>query len=385
MKDTKLGADSSLASMINWDEVETPQQEVEQPQEEKSSLKDQTQEEPTPEQKPEEEVKDEVGEQKTETEQPKQEEPKEESKAEGTPTPTVNEDEIRQRIEQELRDTLAKEYEAKMPKFANETIQKLNELALAGVDVDSNDFWAWQSRDLDNYDVSNVNQALELRRLELEIENPDFTKDEIDWKLRKQYKALFDDSFDSEDDEYKDDMMSLKVDAKSSKTKLRAHKEKITLPKVDRQAQEAALEEAKKQAEVFNMEVRKTANSLKELPTKLSDDLEINLQVSDDARKFAEYSAVNNQNFFLDNYATVENGQVKEIHFDKLVKDMAYLADREAHLKAVFEQGVSVGQDKVVDNLENAGENAPAKKQETTKSYEQQIAEQLQRQFSRNR
>lgn len=377
MKDTKLGADSSLASMVNWDEVETPAVEVEQPKPE-SSLKPEETEQPPVETTTSTEQTPKGGEQQPKVEEPEEQKP--------TETPQIDEASLRQSIEQEVRETLAKEFESKAPKFANETIKKLNELALANVDIDSSDFWAWQSRDLDKYDVSNTNQALELRRLELEIENPDFSKDEIEWKLRKDYKALFDNSFDSEDEEYKDAMMSLRFDAKKSLTKLRAHKEKVTLPKVDLAAQEKVKEEARKFTEQYNLEVRKTASNLKELPTKLTDDLEIKLQVSDDARKFAEYSAVNNQNFFPENYTKVKEDGDIEILYDKLIKDMAYLADREAHLKAAYEQGVSVGKESAVDVLENAGESTPAtQKQAVTRSYEEQIAEQVQRQFTRRR
>lgn len=384
MADEKIGADSPLAELIDWDAMEAPEQE-------ESSLKEKeekpAEEKPAKEEAPEANTKEEVGEQKTETkEEAKEEQPKEEPKKEETPAPQVNEEELRSKLEQELRDSIAKEYEAKQPKFANETIKKLNELAQAGVDVDSNDFWAWQSRDLDNYDLSNKNHALELRRLELEMENPEFTKDEIDWKIGKEYRALFDDSLEPDDEEYKDAMMSLRFDAKKSVTKLRAHKEKVTLPKVDLKAQEAAKEQAQKAQEAFVMETRKTVNNYKEEPYKLSDDLEIKFQISDEARKFAESAIVNNQSFFLDNYTEKdENGAVAKVDFPRLTRDMTRLAQFDDFIKAAFEQGVSKGKDETVDGLENAGDALTQSKQERGKTYEEQIAEQLSRQFSKTR
>jgi hypothetical protein len=360
----KLDETSALSQMINWDNVD-------------GSLTDEiTQDEPTVEVGTEEQdgVQKSTPEATTETE----------TKPEKVETPTVNEDEIRSRIEQELRESLTKEISQQSPKFANETIKKLNDLALAGVDTDSESFWAWQSRDLDKYDLSNKSHSLEVARLALELDNPEIPKTKIDRMLKKQYPALFDESVDSDDDSYKEAMEDLEIDAIRSLKKLKEHKQKVTLPSVDIKSQEEAKEQARKANESFVMEAKKTVNSYKEQPHKLTDDLEIKFQISNEAKKFAESAIVNNQTFFLDNYTEKDDkGNVTKVDFPRLTRDMTRLAQFDDFIKAAFEQGVSVGREGIVDTLENAGTKASSKKNETFKTYEEQIAEQLQNQFKR--
>ena len=367
-----FGADSDLAQMVNWDTVEAPEEpkkeEVKEEKEE-SSLKDKANDDEKPSaevEKTEEKTETEDGEQQSKEEVSKEETPAEEPKTEEPQQPDL------EAIRAEVRKQVEQEYQSKAPKFANETIEKLNELALAGVDVNSNDFWTWQSIDLDRYNPQDKDQALTLRQLELETENPDLSKEEVQRLLKRQYKTLLSGDFDSEDEEYQEALLDLKIDAKRSVTKLKQHKQKVQLPKVDLAAQEKAKEEAQKAREAFNMETKKYVNQYKEQPIKLDENLEVKFQVSNEARKFAESAIVNNERFFMDNYVND-----KGVDMPRLVRDMSRLADYDAHIKAAYEQGVSVVKEAVVDELENADESVSQRKQETFKSYEEQIAEQL--------
>jgi hypothetical protein len=388
MADEKMSPDSPLAQRINWDAVETPPTVAEVEEEEESSLK---QEEKPAEEKPSEETTYETtddgkgGEQQSEpTEEVTEATPAETKVEEPTDTPESKQEVDVETLREELRQELAKEYEAKAPKFANETIQKLNELALAGVDVDSDDFWAWQSRDLDKYEVSNKEQALELMRLELQTENSDLPPAKINRLLKRKYPALFDDSIEPEDEEYKEALEDLEIDAIRSKRKLKEHKQSITLPKVDLEQQEQQKAQAEEAQKRFVMEAKKVVNNYKEEPYQLDENLEIKFQIKDEARKFAESAIVNNDTFFLDNYTTRDkNGQVTEIKFDRITRDMTRLAQFDDFIKAAYEQGVSVGKEQVVDSLENADESISDKKQEVQKSLEDQIAEQLRQQHRR--
>lgn len=291
-------------------------------------------------------------------------------------TPQVNVDEIREQLRQEL----SQEYESKQPQFANETIAKLNELAKGGIDIDSQDFWKWQYTDLDNYDTSNKSQAMELVQLELELENPNLNERQINRLLKKSYGALFDESFSAEDTEYQEAMEDLSIDAIRSVTKLKKHKESVQLPKVDIQKKEQEEAAQKAAHEAFLKDVRKEVQAYNEEPIKLDKDLEIKYIPNDDTKKFVESSIINNQSWFVDNY-TKDN----KIDYPRLKRDMARIHDFDNIVKTVYEQGISVGKGSIVDTLENAGENVSQEKQEKAHSYLDQIHEQFANQNSRKR
>lgn len=283
-------------------------------------------------------------------------------------------------IRAQLREELAKEYESKKPSFANETIAKLNELASSGINIDSPDFWKWQYTDLDKYDTSNTQQALELRRLELELENPNLNERQIARLLKRSYPALFDESMDAQDTEYQEAMEDLSIDATKSVTKLKKHKESVQLPKVNLQEKEQNEASAKIAHEAFLKEVRQNVQSYAEEPIKLDKDLEIKYIPSDDTKKFVESSIVNNQTWFVDNYVN-EN----KVDYARLRRDMARIHDFDKIVKAVYEQGISVGKEQVVDNLENASESVTLQKQQKAQNFRDQILEQFAIQNSRKR
>ena len=304
--------------------------------------------------------------------------PPQEEKVE-TPEPEVIEPNLDD-VRAQLREELAKEYEGQKPSFANETIARLNELATSGIDIDSPDFWKWQYTDVDKYDISNTQQALELRRLELELENPNLNEKQIARLLKRSYSALFDESFDAQDTEYQEAMEDLSIDATRSVTKLKKHKESVQLPKVDLQQKEQNESDAKAAQEAFLKDVRQNVQSYTEEPIKLDKNLEIKYIPSDDTKKFVESSIVNNQTWFVDNYVK-EN----KIDYPRLQRDMARIHDFDKIVKTVYEQGISVGKEQVVDNLENASENVSSQKQQKASNFKDQILEQFAIQNSRKR
>lgn len=335
------------------------------------AVKEDTPEGETVEQPVEEEVKQESSLIEETTDTPPQEEKVE--------TPEVIEPNLDD-VRAQLREELAKEYEGQKPSFANETIARLNELATSGIDIDSPDFWKWQYTDVDKYDISNTQQALELRRLELELENPNLNEKQIARLLKRSYSALFDESFDAQDTEYQEAMEDLSIDATRSVTKLKKHKESVQLPKVDLQQKEQNESDAKAAQEAFLKDVRQNVQSYTEEPIKLDKNLEIKYIPSDDTKKFVESSIVNNQTWFVDNYVK-EN----KIDYPRLQRDMARIHDFDKIVKTVYEQGISVGKEQVVDNLENASENVSSQKQQKASNFKDQILEQFAIQNSRKR
>tara|TARA_R110000803_G_scaffold44486_1_gene94126 strand:+ start:132 stop:1250 length:1119 start_codon:yes stop_codon:yes gene_type:complete len=359
------------------DRVKFPEEDAqaESFQEEESSLTQEKVTQPTKEES-----------QEAPTESKKEEVKAEEPVVEETKTEPSVEDFDKAAFRKQLEEELKAEYDTKLTEatskdpFANERVKKLNELAAAGIDIDSPDFWKWQYTNVEDFDTSTKEGGLSLKRLELEVEHPNLNDKQIDRLLKRGYPALFDESLDATDTEYQEALEDLSIDASTSVTKLKKHKESVQLPKVDLQKREQEEKAAKAASETFIKEVRESVQKYKEDPIKLSDDLEIKYQPSEDAVKFAESSMINNQTWFIDNYAN-ENG----VDFPRLQRDMGRIRDFDNIVKTVYEQGISIGREEVADTLENSSTSIQEQKKETARSMKDQIGEQLRMQIGRRR
>jgi hypothetical protein len=271
-----------------------------------------------------------------------------------------------------------KEYETKLstPKddFANEAIRKMNELAKAGVDIDSPDFWKWQSIDLDSFSTSRRQEAIELKRLELSVDNPELTAPQVERLIKRQYPVLFDSTMDENDEEYIEAMEDLSIDATRARTKLKEHKEKIQLPKVDLQSREQEKKATQEALQKFNMVVKQEVNTFGEQAFKLADNMEIKYFPNEDSKKFIESAMVNNTSFFSDNYVDKANGT---IDFPRLKRDLLIISDFDRISKAIYDQGVSKGKEAIVSGLENNSVNLQQQKQEISKDPFSQALEQI--------
>jgi hypothetical protein len=265
--------------------------------------------------------------------------------------------------------------------FANEEIQKLNDLAKAGIDVNSPDFWKWQYLDLDNIDPSNKDNAMEAVRLELEKDNPDLNEKEISRLIKRKYPDLFSGNYESDDTEYQEALADLSIDAKRALTALRKHKAEIELPKVDPREKEQAELEARAAQQEFVRSTRQAVQQYEKEPIALEGDFEINHIISPETKQYIESSIVNNQTWFMDNYVS-EGG----VDFPRLQRDMARIYDFDNIVKAVYEQGKSNGLSEAYDKLENVTDNSTSeKKVETDKPLEDQIFEQFAQQQKQRR
>jgi hypothetical protein len=290
--------------------------------------------------------------------------------------------------EQSMRETIKAEMEAEYGKriqelenaepFANEEIKHLNELAKAGIDVNSEDFWKWQALDINKFDPTNKEDALEMIRLELEIENTDLTPNEINRIIKKRHKDLFSGYYEQGDTEYQEAETDLSIEAKRARTKLIKHKDSVQLPKVDIREKEQRQAEDKKANDEFLLHAKQQVNSYIKEPIALQDGLEIDHIISPETKKYVESSIVNSGTWIRDNYVT-EQG----VDLVKYQRDMARLHDFDKIISVVFEQGKSVGLETAHDNLENASEESQNSKVETSKSINDQIHEQFVAQNSR--
>jgi hypothetical protein len=270
------------------------------------------------------------------------------------------------------------EYESKLNEskfeYANDTIKKLDELAKNGVEINE-DFWKWQSLNIEGYDVKDKSQALELRRMELNLENPDLEPHEVERLLRRSYKALFDNDIDTEDDEYLDALSDLSIDAKKSRAKLTEYKDKIQIPKVDLSKKEEEQRLQKEMYDRFLEDVRTNVTNFKGFEIPLDEGLNINYNVEDPkAKEFLQSAIANDTTFLRDNY--VKEGKVD---YGRLNRDLTIIRDFEKISKVIYQQGISKGKESMVKDLENPAEqNAETiKDQDQVSSLFAQIAQQF--------
>lgn len=309
-----------------------------------------------------------------EQEQEHQEEQKEEQLAEQSSGESI--EEYKARVAE--YESKMQEYENKLKEskfeYANEQIRKLDELAKNGVEINE-EFWKWQSLNIEGYDVKDKTQALELRRMELSLENPDLEPHEVERLLKRSYKALFDNEIDVEDDEYLDALSDLSIDAKKSRAKLKEHKDNIQLPKVDLSKKEEEQRLQKEAVDRFLEDVRTNVTNFKGFEIPLDEGLNINYNVEDPkAKEFLQSAIANDTTFFRDNY--VKEGKVD---YGRLNRDLTIIRDFEKISKVIYQQGISKGKESIVKDLENPSDkNAETiKDQDGISSFYSQLAQQL--------
>lgn len=326
MSDFKNAVAEELAKKYGFNTpTEEPAQE-EQPAQESPQNAEPAKEEPAPQ------------------EQPKAEEPQEEQPNEWQQKYTGLEEEYNS-LKSKLEELSNQDV------FANEYIKSLNEKAKGGVNVESEDFWKWQKIDLDKYQVNEKNDALELVRMELENSNPNLSAEEIEYKIRKDYKSLFDKNLDAEDEDDKalieDALMQLRIDAKSAIPKLKKYKEEIQLPKIDLSEKEAKEEAAKKAKEQYNLAAKDAVSNYSKESFKVGE-TELEYQPTEEDKKWIEAVLVDGGNLFS-RYVN-EDGSPK---FDKAKREMLVLQNIDKLMKMAYDQGKSEGGKSVVDELEN--------------------------------
>jgi hypothetical protein len=251
---------------------------------------------------------------------------------------------------QEYEERLSSQPEVKEPEYANEFIKKLNDMAKAGVNVESDDFWKWQSIDINAFSTDEQSSAMELVRLELKVKNPGMPDDRIERKLRRNYPALFDDTYEPGDNEFQNSLDDLYDDAYSAKKTLSDHKSKITLPKVDLTEKAKQEEAAKKAIDEFNSSVRQAVTSYKEEPITVGEQ-NLSYFPSEDAKKFIESSLVNNATLLQDLWVDKESGKV---NLRKAQRDLLLISEFPKIAKMLYDQGVSVGREEIATQLENS-------------------------------
>ena len=304
-------------------------------------------EQPSEETKAEEQPKQEEVQQPQAEEQPTNESPSSEQEQPKEEAPQENEEV--QSLKQKLQ-----EYESKLEEFNNkpstdsvfvdDEVRNYNEWKKQNPNETLETFFKYNSLSLDK-DVSAKGDALELVRLELEEKKPHLKKDQIDRLIKKNYGALFDDSIEPEDQEYKDALIDLQIGAEEAKNYLAEKKSKYeykpTDPK-DIQEQERLQKEALQQ---FHKEVETKVHSYQSEPIKVGE-TEVNFQPTKEQKQFIEHSIKNSDQFF--NRYLKGEGNERKIDYDSLNRDMLKIVAFDDMLKVAIDQATSSAKEEFV-------------------------------------
>lgn len=345
---------AGLEDKLNWDKAKDLSK-PETPDTTFIENKEQSSEETQKEEVKQEEVKQENPEQKPEVKTEENKEVKSEEAKEDKPQNNEWESQ-KAELEKQLEEFKKKAEELENSKpdydslFANDELKSINEWLRNNPNEDLDTFFKYRNLNVDK-DINNKNEALDIIRLELKESNSELSSKEVDRLIKKRYKALFDDSFDSEDEEYQDALLDLKLDAKNAKNQLAEKKSKYQVQTVDPQQieqQRKAQEEALKQ---FHNQVEESVRTYTEEPIKVGD-TELKYMVGQDEQRFIEQSMKNSQDFFNSYLKKEDNGNVT-VDYTRLRKDLLKITAFDKAVKMAYDQGMSTGRKQTVDNIDN--------------------------------
>lgn len=345
---------AGLEDKLNWDKAKDLSK-PETPDTTFIENKEQSSEETQKEEVKQEEVKQENPEQKPEVKTEENKEVKSEEAKEDKPQNNEWESQ-KAELEKQLEEFKKKAEELENSKpdydslFANDELKSINEWLRNNPNEDLDTFFKYRNLNVDK-DINNKNEALDIIRLELKESNSELSPKEVDRLIKKRYKALFDDSFYSEDEEYQDALLDLKLDAKNAKNQLAEKKSKYQVQTVDPQQieqQRKAQEEALKQ---FHNQVEESVRTYTEEPIKVGD-TELKYMVGQDEQRFIEQSMKNSQDFFNSYLKKEDNGNVT-VDYTRLRKDLLKITAFDKAVKMAYDQGMSTGRKQTVDNIDN--------------------------------
>lgn len=259
-------------------------------------------------------------------------------------------------------------------KTGHEVVDSILEKWKEGVDWDRQKLHTWTDN-IDSYSVDNQTEAMELVKRRLKSEG--YNAKQVDFKLKKDYPALFD--RDADDSEVEESLMQLSIDAQNAKKNILLEREKYFIPeKNTAQKEQEPVDKAKivqesltsmyedtrqKMGEFYDANLKgyeKEVFSIGDKSIEFKVTPEMEQQVRDD---FANYFE------FLDKKATAA-GENSGAELRKLILVNNYLDDI---LKTVADQYEAVGKEEIVrDDLKNIPKetNAGSKSQKAVNPAE---------------
>ena len=244
----------------------------------------------------------------------------------------------------EVLDAITQQSEPQKFEYGNELIAKMDELVKKGVNVDKQ-FILEQMVNYSDIDHSDVNQAIELVKRKIRLEDPEITDREMKWELQDRYK-LDEDEYSEEDIERSKARLSR--DARKAKKELVDYQQSNHLPEggVDLKKQEAQKEYVAK----INSTLKSTLNEYKQETINIGDE-SFDYKFDAETKSLIEKDVMNTDKRYSRYFDSKGNLDSKQLATDEA---WANPATRSKMLNAFLKQATSTGSKEVVKDLKNS-------------------------------
>jgi|TARA_R110002126_G_scaffold131814_5_gene275745 hypothetical protein len=259
----------------------------------------------------------------------------------------------------EVLDAITQQGEPQKFEYGNELIAKMDELVKKGVNVDKQ-FILEQMVNYSDIDHSDVNQAIELVKRKIRLEDPEITDREMKWELQDRYKL--------DEDEYSEDDIErskarLSRDARKAKKELVDYQQSNHLPEggVDLKKQEAQKEYVAK----INSTLKSTLNEYKQETINIGDE-SFDYKFDAETKSLIEKDVMNTDKRYSRYFDSKGNLDSKQLATDEA---WANPATRSKMLNAFLKQATSTGSKEVVKDLKNSSLSSKKNPKQQSKSF----------------
>jgi hypothetical protein len=237
--------------------------------------------------------------------------------------------------------------------FFNEESRKLDEYLRNGGEINQ-DFLDYRELDFDNVDLSSNDNVLDVVKKGIMLDG--FTEKEATLLIEDKYSALFatdlDDASESELRTFDLAQLNAKMEAKKMLPKLKERKQAIMKPKVEAASNQPTKEQVEQNRlaqEAYQRDAQTSIDKFLKsgLDIQVDKDVTVNVKATKENTEYVRElvaSAEKRNSYFVDNYQN-EDGSV---NFDKFTEMTFIQRNLEAYKSALINQGIAIGQEKVV-------------------------------------
>ncbi len=354
-------------------ETEKVEDTTEEIPEEKKEIKDESKEDES-----KEEVKDQEEESSLDTEKKDEStsEPKEQTPIKSLDEQVSEHTSGKYKSIQELVDA-ADSKEPNLDDVLSPRIKKLHELDKAGANIEQ--VIRFQSLGVDDYDPRKEDQAKELIKLKMGIEDPRLEDFELEYEFKNKFGTP-EDAYEGSDEERIAKNKLIRA-AEDAKTWLQQKQKEVELPSNGQDPSNSEEIQAKKQKEFDDArkawmgQVDESLKGFDKITFKVGEkDKEVDFDFSVTNTKSLKDGMVDINSFYkryVNKDGSLDMGSMRE--------DFAIIDNKETITKSLYTQGVSAGRKETVNNIDNVDNKLkPSKSQEATNySPYQQVAKQV--------
>jgi hypothetical protein len=251
-----------------------------------------------------------------------------------------------------MLDEIARKSETPEFEYGNELVAKLDELVKKGVNVDKN-FILDQMVDYNGFDHSNVDQALELVKRQIRLEDPEITDKEMEWELRDRYKLNED---DYSEEEIERSIARLGRDARKAKKSLIDNQQANALPPggIDPEKQRIQEEQAREAKQKVNSLLEGRLTEYEKESIKIGNET-FDYKFTDKTRSLLRNDVLNTDKRYMRYIGADGKIDTKQLAIDEA---WANPTIRQEMLNAFLKQATSTGSKEVVSDLKNSNMNS---------------------------